>query len=129
MRNIPVSTSCFAAIWAARLPGEDSENDILERILKVQAAPKEPADRKRVGWADPRFSIELYEGEEIFRVYKGKEYRATATNGYLVLSNGVKCNSLNQLSRAIGTKVENAWNNWYFTGPDGKRELMTHRRK
>ncbi len=31
-----------------------------------------------VGWSDPRFDISLPEGFEIFRVYKGTEYRAKA---------------------------------------------------
>ena len=33
MRQISVSTRVFAAIWGARVEGEESENEILERLL------------------------------------------------------------------------------------------------
>ncbi len=44
MRQISVSTEVFSLIWAARKPGEESENDILLRILskKETEKPKEP---------------------------------------------------------------------------------------
>ncbi|MCB9994323.1 MAG: hypothetical protein H6873_11785 [Hyphomicrobiaceae bacterium] len=35
MRTIDVSTPVFAAIWAARRDGEETENAILERILGI----------------------------------------------------------------------------------------------
>jgi hypothetical protein len=127
-RPIEVSTDVYAAIWAERRPGEDSEEQILARVLKVKQTPPPPKNSYRVGWADPKHGVSLAEGEQIFRVYKGKEYRATATNGQLVMENGVKCNSLNQLSRRVHSNVENAWNNWYFMGADGKRQLITTKR-
>ncbi len=34
MRNIEINTDVFALIWANRLPNEDSENEILLRILQ-----------------------------------------------------------------------------------------------
>jgi hypothetical protein len=37
--------------------------------------------------------------------------------------------SFNQLSRAIRTKVENAWNNWYYIEKSGKRQLINNLRK
>jgi hypothetical protein len=84
------------------------------------------ATSERVGWADPRHGVELKEGQQIFRTYKGKEYRATATDGYLIrMDNGVKCNSLNQLSRTIHDNVENAWNDWCVALKDGQRQLIT----
>jgi hypothetical protein len=30
--------------------------------------------------------------------------------------------SLNELSKAIGAKVENAWANWFYSAPDGQRK-------
>ena len=35
MRDVPVSTDVFSAIWAARKPGEHSEDAILRRLLGV----------------------------------------------------------------------------------------------
>jgi hypothetical protein len=126
MRTVEISTDVYAAIWADRKPGEDSENEIIARKFKVPLPA--PQASGRVGWADPRFGVSLMSGEEVFRVYKGKERRAKAFDGFLVLDDGTKCNSLNQLSRKIGAGIENAWQNWYVTGPDGKRQLITARR-
>jgi hypothetical protein len=131
MRSIPVSTDTYAAIWARRQPGEESEDDILARVFKVARVPAiKPANGRstlnKVGFRDPRFGIELAEGFEIFRTYLGTDYRATAKDGGWVLAHtGKSYPSLNQLSRAIGAKIENAWNNWYYAGADGKRQLIT----
>jgi hypothetical protein len=134
MRSLTVSTDVYASIWAARQPGEDSEDSVLRRLLKVPPPPtkstngRSPSDK--IGFRDPRFGIELPEGFEIFRTYRGTEYRAKATGGkWQLLSTGSSYPSLNQLSRAIGTSVENAWQNWYYTGTDGKRQLVTNLRK
>jgi hypothetical protein len=127
MRTVEITTDVYAAIWADRKPGEETENEIIARKFKVELpAPAKAPDR--VGWADPRFGVNLMAGEEVFRIYKGKERRARAINGFLVLDDGTKCNSLNQLSRKIGAGIENAWQNWYVKGPDGKRQLITGRR-
>ncbi|MCW2225719.1 hypothetical protein M2232_009251 [Bradyrhizobium japonicum] len=130
-RTIEVETDVYAAIWADRKPGEDTEDEILARKYGVQRLKVKPvALSDRVGWADPRHGVELKEGQQIFRTYKGREYRATATDGYLVRTdNNVKYNSLNQLSRSIHDNVENAWNNWYVALKDGQRQLITGLRK
>ena len=128
-RSVPLSTDVYAAIWAERKPGEETEDDILRRKfgLKVDTTPP---NEKRVGWVDPRQGVTLHEGQEVYRVYKGKEYRAKATDGcFQLLPNGAKVNSLNQLSRIIGAGTENAWQNWYVDGPDGKRMLIQRLRK
>lgn len=132
MRQIPISTDVYAALWAARQPGEDDEEAILRRILKIK--PPEgrgvPESEGGIGFRDPRFGIELPKGFEVFRIYKGIEYRAKAEGGQWVLQhNGRTYPSFNQLSRAIGTKVENAWNNWYFRKPDGERRLVAELRR
>ena len=130
-RTVNFSVDTFAAIWRLQQPGEDSEDAILRRVLKVPVdastkADKGPSKSDKIGFRDPRFSIELPEGFEIFRTYRGTDYRATAKDGkWLLAHTGKSYPSLNQLSRAIGAKVENAWNNWYFTGADGKRQLIT----
>jgi hypothetical protein len=113
------------------LPGEDSEEEILRRILKVPTLPTpKPVQPNKVGFSDPRFGIELPEGFEIFRTYKGKEYRAKAIDGKWLLTNtGDTYPSLNQLSRAVSGNVENAWNNWYYLNSSGKRTLVTGLRK
>jgi hypothetical protein len=129
-RPIQVSTDVFAAIWADRKPGEDSEEQILRRKFSVQdvPAPAQGAAPKQIGFSDPRYDIELEEGFEIFRTYRGTDYRATAMNGgWILLNTGDHYRTLNQLSSAIGAKTENAWKGWYFV-KDGKRELLNQLR-
>lgn len=126
MRAINVSTDVYAAIWAARDSGEESEDAILRKILGVQVS--EPSSQRSVGaigFADARFDIVLPEGFEIFRTYKGNDYRARASAGkWVLLNDGKPYPSLNQLSRATSGNIENAWRNWYFMARDGKRYLI-----
>lgn len=124
MRMVEASTDVYAAIWASRLPGEDSEDAILRRVLKVQPAlaPTPAAKASAIGLRDPRFDITLPEGFEIYRTHKGVEYRAQAVGGkWQLVSTGQTFGSLNQLSKATSGNIENAWRNWNFTGKDGKR--------
>jgi hypothetical protein len=127
MRTINVNTDVYAAIWAARQPGEDTEGDILARVLGVTPSTvgrnmQAPA---QVGFRDSRFDITLPEGFEIFRNYKGTEYRAKAMGGrWTRQDTGRSYQTLNQLSLATSGNTENAWRNWYFTGKDGQRHLI-----
>lgn len=127
MRQIAVSTEVYAAIWAAHQPGDKDESEILARILKASPAPPTPASSTAppaIGFSDPRFNINLEAGFEIFRVYKGVEYRAKAENGkWTLLNTGKSYPSLNQLSGAVSDSPENAWESWYYL-KDGKRTLV-----
>ena len=65
MRNIDVTTDIYAMIWRLRMPGEESENAILERVLgsaleatgsRPATTPHSPADEdyamvRRATWA------------------------------------------------------------------------------
>lgn len=131
MRSIQISTDVFAAIWAHRQPGEDSEDAILARVLNAALTPEEPMmpGYESAGLYDPRYNVRLPPGFEIFRVYKGREFRAVAAqNMWLRKDNGTGYPSLNELSRSIGTKTENAWFNWFFTADDGKSHPLSERR-
>jgi hypothetical protein len=130
-RTIPVSTDLYAAIWRAQKPGEESEEDILRRILGIPLErPTTLASPGSIGFRDPRFGLELPEGFEVFRVYKGLEYRAKATAGqWLLMNTGDMHPSLNQLSRAVTGRTENAWICWYYLDKRGKRQLMNTLRK
>jgi Negative regulator of replication initiationR len=57
MKTIEISTAVFAAIWAARREGEESENDILSRILgigheKMHGQAAAERGRSKVKWID-----------------------------------------------------------------------------
>ncbi|WDR03098.1 hypothetical protein PSQ19_02530 [Devosia algicola] len=52
-RTIPVSTEVFAAIWAARKTGEETEDAILRRILQCAnpiEAPNPTQEQARRSW-------------------------------------------------------------------------------
>ena len=69
MRSIEISTELFARIWASRMPGEESENAILSRLLGignpakasqdfVEKNPGEVANQK-VRWRDDVYTALL----------------------------------------------------------------------
>jgi hypothetical protein len=124
-RTIPVSTEVFAAIWAARKAGEETEDAILRRILECDnpievphPAQEQPA---AVGYHDQRNGVEFPEGFEIFRTYKRREYKAKAHKGSWVrLDNNQRFATLNQLNSSIAVGAENVWNgNWKFRDTTG----------
>ncbi len=135
MRSIQVSTPVFARIWGLRLPGEQSEDAVLRRVLECDEEsglgsatpdpPAPPVSASEVGVLDRRHGVQFPEGFEVFRVYQGREYRARASRGSWVRADGVQCGSLNALSRSIGATTENAWVNWFFIDASGRRAAVT----
>lgn len=123
MRTISISTDTFAAIWRHRRSGEDTEEAILRRVLGVEdssGTDAPGASAGRDGFEDDRNGVRFPEGFEIFRTYKGRQYRAKATNGkWLLLNNNVQYPSLHKLSSAVVEGNENSWNNWKYSGSDG----------
>ena len=117
MRTIQVSTDVFAAIWARRGDTEHSEDEILSRLLAVKKTNAQPSAARdlqtQIGFHDPRYGVKIPHGFEIYRTYKGKEYRAQAIQGFWFW-NGTGYPSLNELSSAIGISHENAWVSWFY---------------
>lgn len=131
MRSITVSTGVFSRIWAARQVGEETEDAILDRLLPGRSMTadddcastagdlSQPVEAPG-GIRDRRHGVLFPEGFEIFRTYLGTDYRARVRGGRWVLShNGQQLNALNELSHAIGAKIENAWANWLYRASSG----------
>jgi hypothetical protein len=125
-RAIEIGTDVFARLWALRREGEDTEDDILRRMLLSPNAVEisSPLSKGPSGFHDARHGVSFSEGFEIFRIYLGKPYRAIATNGGWRLNDGQHLLSLNQLSRAIGATTENAWVNWMYLNKEGLRRPL-----
>lgn len=127
MRSIQISTEVFAAIWAARQPGEDTEDQVLCRIFHIK--PPAGADAltlKPAGFASKRYKFSVPEGFRIERNFKGRDYEAQATSGGWKLDGSNRIvSSPSALSDLIGTGVENVWNNWFYVDPDGKRRPIS----
>jgi hypothetical protein len=130
MRTIGVSTVVYAAIWALRQEGEETEDAILRRILKADPLGKEkPPQFAQDGFKDERSKTHFPEGFEIFRSYKGKEVRARATRGrWLLLKDSSTHSSLHKLSSAVVAGNENAWQNWKYLRHDGTEALIARLR-
>ena len=141
MRNVPISTDVYAAIWAARAPGEETEDEILKRVLNCgehiatisgpeKSNLSKPANGK-FGFYDSRNGVEFEQGFKIFRRYKNQEYSAIAMDGsWIREDNGSKYGSLNQLNGSIVAGQENVWNgNWYFrsNGKECSIDTLRHR--
>ena len=132
-RTISTSTEVFAAIWAQRKEGEETEDDILRRILRCP--PSKPPDDKGSnasagGLYDSRNDVHIPEGFEIFRVYRGTEFRAVVRNGkWMNQNNGKSFPTLNQLNQSLPVGSENAWRVWKYKTPTGQVRLITTLRK
>ena len=124
LRQIDVSTPVYAAIWACRRDGEETEDQILKRLLECKSTNSiVPAIsvESEYGFFDKRNMVEFPPRFKISREYKGKEYSAEARDGAWVrLDNGKKFRSLNQLNSSIAAGPENVWNgSWTYIGKDG----------
>ncbi len=129
MRSISISTDVFAAIWANRGPGEETEEAILRRVLGlrndaelIQSGLQILADQAN---SDDRYGVQWEEGFEIFRDYKGRHYRAKRSGGkWLLLTDNTLYTSLHKLSTAVVHGNENAWKNWKFQASDGHEAFI-----
>lgn len=129
MRTIAVSVDVFAKIWELRKTGENTEDEILRRVLGVKfKRPPGPKSRpggpvSEGGVYDRRFNVFFPEGFKIFRTYLNQPRFAIAGNGvWLLGEEGEAFKSLNGLSRAIGATSENAWINWFYKTPGGEKK-------
>lgn len=124
-RPINVSTDVYAAIWARRQDGEETEDAILRRIFGcANTAISNGIPSLSVGAGgvfDARNNVQFVEGFEIFRTYRHTEYKAKATGGaWLREDNGKRYLTLNQLNSSIAAGAENVWNgNWKFRNANG----------
>src|SRR5437868_4528925 len=106
MRTISISTEVFAEIWRRHKPSDTNEDDILRRVFQLpaikDAEPKDPENQASQGYEDPRYRVSLPENFEIYRTYKGREFRARATGGqWLLLTDKKLYPSLHKLSWAV----------------------------
>jgi hypothetical protein len=125
MRSIQVSPDVFSAIWAARKGGQDDEDAILRGVFKLPSRENQPERdlHVSVGFHDPRYGVKLEPGFTIYRTYKGKDYTATAVQGFWVSSaDRTGYPTLNELNKSIGIAgPENAWAAWFYDDKDTGR--------
>lgn len=131
-RTISVSTAVFAAIWAQRQAGEDTEDAILNRVFKCgegDTTPRESAPKGK-GITDGRSGVHFAEGFEVFRTYKRKNYKGVVEGGQWVRPDTrERFPTLNQLNQSIVDGNENVWNgNWKFLGADGTQRSIAELR-
>lgn len=124
LRTIGVSTEVFAAIWANRQGGEETEDAILRRVLACSSEPRaEPisSSASSFGVRDERNRVDFPEGFEIYRSYKHRDFVAVASGGaWLRKDTGEQFATLNQLNASIAVGAENVWSGiWKFKNSDG----------
>ena len=123
-RSISISTEVFAAIWARRQPGQETEDAILRGVFGCDETADQPSGLTPTaggGVHDVRNDVRFPEGFEILRTYKRREYSARATAGvWLRSDNRQSYPTLNQLNASIAAGSENVWNgNWKYRATDG----------
>ncbi|MEE9375058.1 MAG: hypothetical protein V3V04_01850 [Rhizobiaceae bacterium] len=135
MREINISTEVFAAIWANRDDGEESENEILQRLLlpntSINKTKTVNSSITTNGVHDHRNGVHFPEGMQIHRDYKGQKYTAIANSGqWLRQDTQQKFSTLNQLNTSIAAGVENVWNgNWRFLEEDTTKSIDVLRKR
>ncbi|MAL43936.1 MAG: hypothetical protein CME98_07985 [Hyphomonas sp.] len=124
VRQILISTNVFAMIWSVRQSGEESEDQILRRILAdfVSDPRANLKNEQTVGIMDRRNEVHFSEGFEVFRNMAGKEVCAVVQGGeWWIKGTQTRAASLNGLSRALSRNNENAWQVWFYLDDHGKR--------
>ncbi len=97
-RSIEISTAVYAAVWSKRIEGEETE-----------------VENQRLGLFDSRNEVFFPENFEIFRNFKGEEYRAVIKNEkWLNINTQMSYPTLNQLNQSLPVGNENAWRAWKF---------------
>lgn len=123
-RSIIVSTEVYAAIWSKRIIGEETEGEILSRILGCEhqtIIEKAKGEVQRLGLFDSRNEVFFPENFEIFRKLKGRKYRAIIKNEkWLNIDTQVSYPTLNQLNQSLPVGNENAWRAWKYRIPTGE---------
>ncbi len=126
-RTVTLSTAVFAAIWANRRDGEETEDAILRRLLNCgsgAATSGVPGEREG-GVYDTRNEVNFPEGFKIFRSYKRREYKAIAREGVWIREDtGQPFPALNQLNQSIVSGNENVWKSWKYHMPDGSERSI-----
>lgn len=134
-RTIIVSTSVFAAIWSQRQDSEETEDEILARLLGVTKSAKALVDcnaeeSANEGVCDFRNGVDFPAGFKAFRSYKGNKYVAVASAGFWIRQDsGDRYLSLNRLSESITEGKENVWRTWKFCAEDGTTQPLDLLRK
>lgn len=134
MKTITVSSAVFAAIWKAHKDGDESEDAILRRLLKLPPGPpptiSESGAGRLGGFYDERSGVHFPQGMRIFRTYRNHRYEAFAeSDRWFVRASGKTYHSLNKLSRSVHDGEENAWLNWKYKDEEGKEHLIDELRK
>src|ERR1700690_4131140 len=91
MKSIQISNQTFGALWQKAHEADQTEEDILRRLLglsglpplgdALEAAIQNMSDKGPQGFYDARFEVKFPQGFRIYRSYKDKDYSARASGG------------------------------------------------
>ncbi len=138
MHRFDVSAEVFSKLWALRRDAEQTEDEILRRLLDgppgtaaglASVSVSAPDDVSGGDFIDATYGVRFAEGDEIFRTYKGRRCSARVVRGRWLLDGGARSyDSLNQLSQAVIDGNENAWMFWFTRRPDGTEKRIAELR-
>ena len=140
MNRFNVSAGVFSKLWALRRDAEQTEDQILRRLLdcppeataggaRSDGLAQGPDNVSGGDFIDATYGIRFAEGDEIFRTYKGRPYSARVVRGRWLLDDDARpYDSLNQLSQAVIDGNENTWMFWFTRRPDGTERRIAELR-
>jgi len=128
MDRLDISQDVLGKIRGLCRKTGETEDRLLHRLLK-SAAPTHFQDNAEDGFTDATYAIHFPAGFEIFRNYKGRIFSARVFEGRWMLDfDDRSYDSLNQLSQGVIDGNENAWNFWFYLGPDGMPQRIAELR-
>ncbi len=120
MDRLDVSQDVLRKIRGLCRETGQTEDQVLRRLLESRLQGGRQGETGGDGFTDATYAIHFPAEFEIFRTYKGRLFSARVVEGrWMLAADGRSYDSLNQLSQGVIDGNENAWNFWFYRGPDG----------
>ncbi len=127
MRTIQIGIEVHKSIEAERRALDESENDILMRLLKIPAPPKPVQEQlQSLGRSWVKDGVDLPSGSVVRVVYSGQTLEGVIEDGRWLV-NGQLYDSpsmalIHNVTTAQGNKTNlNGWNHWTVKRPQDSR--------
>lgn len=114
MAAISVDFEVFKALTNLRMSEEQTENDVLRKLLGLPTASGAPPASDEPAWVCK--GVAFPGGTKLRAVFKGKEYAGEVKNGTFLLG-GVEYTSPSAAAQSITKSPVNGWTFWQCQRP------------
>jgi len=124
--TIEIDIDVHKAIEAARLSFDDTPNDILRRLLGIEAATRGSLAELLMngsGWSYG--GVFLPNGSRLGMTYNGEHYTAIIQDGALRIGD-IEFKSLSGAAQHVTGQNLNGWNYWHVQRPGEAQYILTN---